>query len=101
MTLEEFMNKYKEHKAGIDNNGEIMKNNLFDDGRGDRVLFPYSRDWEDIDCNAISCLNNVCKKCSVPSLAKIGDDGKCMGFKSKYKENKKTEVDSPLANIEI
>jgi hypothetical protein len=74
---------------------------LMDDGGGDRLYFPYSRDWEDLDCNAETCLNNICKKCTVPSLAKIGEDGKCNGFKSKYKETPKIEINNPLNNIEI
>jgi len=42
--------------------------------------FPYSRDFEDIDCSAVSCVYNNNKKCTVPSLAKIGVDGRCTGF---------------------
>ena len=39
-----------------------------------------SRDWADIDCRAGSCRWNKRHKCSVPSLAEIGDDGRCKGF---------------------
>lgn len=39
-----------------------------------------SRDWEDIDCQAIACGRNKCGKCAVPSLAKIDEEGKCTGF---------------------
>ena len=41
---------------------------------------PVSRDWAEVDCQAISCVYNKSEKCSVPSLAKIGEDGKCKGF---------------------
>ena len=51
--------------------------------------FPlFSRDWPDIDCNAISCANNIMNKCTVPSKAIIGDDGKCTGFILRPKYNK-------------
>lgn len=39
-----------------------------------------SRDYADIDCKAVSCVCNRLRKCSVPSLAKISDDGRCEGF---------------------
>ena len=42
-----------------------------------------SRDWEDLDCSAEACANNCFGKCGVPSLAKIGDAGRCEGFKPK------------------
>lgn len=42
--------------------------------------FPVSRDWEDIDCKATGCLYNVGEKCAVPSICKIGEDGRCTGF---------------------
>ena len=42
-----------------------------------------SRDWEDIDCLATGCMFNRNEKCSVPSLCKIGEDGRCEGFKAK------------------
>ena len=48
--------------------------------------YPYSRDWQDIDCDAIACINNRNKKCSVPFLAIIGEDGICINFK--IRENK-------------
>lgn len=45
--------------------------------------FPVSRDWQDLDCGASQCKWNdkFLKKCKVPSLAVIGDDGRCKGFK--------------------
>ena len=39
-----------------------------------------SRDWLDIDCQAVGCTYNRECKCMVPSLCKIGDDGRCQGF---------------------
>lgn len=42
--------------------------------------YPVSRDWKHIDCRAIGCMWNQDEKCIVPSLCKIGDDGKCKGF---------------------
>lgn len=42
-----------------------------------------SRDWEDLDCRSESCANNRFGKCGVPSLAKIGEDGRCEGFSPK------------------
>lgn len=50
--------------------------------------FPYSREWADIDCSAVSCVNNRNKKCVIPSYAIIDDNGKCTGFKSVYIKNK-------------
>jgi hypothetical protein len=40
-----------------------------------------SRDWDDIDCKSSNCDWNRDGKCLVPSLAKIGEDGRCEGFK--------------------
>jgi hypothetical protein len=58
----------------------MEKNNLMGDSSRDR--FPYlSRDWEDIDCLAKLCQYNISFKCTVPSIAVIGEDGKCKGFK--------------------
>jgi len=57
---------------------------LFDSG-GHK--YPYSRDWIDIDCTAVSCKWNKSNKCSVPSLAIIGEDGRCNGFKTNNKGN--------------
>jgi len=48
--------------------------------------YPVSRDWEEIDCSAVRCVYNLCKKCSVPSLAKIGEDGRCTGFRTQEPE---------------
>jgi hypothetical protein len=42
-----------------------------------------SRDYEDIDCQAEGCLLNKNKKCTVPSVCKIGADGRCAGFVAK------------------
>jgi hypothetical protein len=42
-----------------------------------------SRDYEEIDCQAVGCLYNVGKKCAVPSVCKISDDGRCLGFVAK------------------
>lgn len=42
-----------------------------------------SRDYEEIDCRATGCFFNKELKCSVPSLCKIDDTGKCVGFKAK------------------
>jgi hypothetical protein len=39
-----------------------------------------SRDWEQLDCKSSGCANNVSGCCVVPSLAKIGEDGRCEGF---------------------
>ena len=51
--------------------------------------FPVSRDWEDIDCHAVYCVNNILNcKCSVSSLAKIGEDGQCKGFRDIRLEDK-------------
>ena len=52
--------------------------------------FPHiSRDWPVIDCKAKSCVNCRDEKCSTPSLAVIGDDGTCKGFKTEFKETSK------------
>jgi len=42
--------------------------------------YPVSRDWADIDCRATGCRWNQREKCIVPSICKIGDDGRCKGF---------------------
>lgn len=45
---------------------------------------PVSRDYFlDVPCGAVSCEWNKRKNCSVPSLCKIGDDGKCESYKIK------------------
>ena len=51
----------------------------------DEYRYPTSRDWKEIDCNALSCIYNQDNKCTVPSLAIINKDGKCKGFKVKPK----------------
>lgn len=50
-----------------------------------------SRDWGDIDCRSQSCMHNRFSKCTVPSLAKIGEDGRCEGFKPGLLEVKDEE----------
>lgn len=64
-------------ELGIEMNNEFIKKELLP--KQDHS-YPVSRDWEDIDCNAKACKYNRHMKCSVPSLAKIGEDGKCQGF---------------------
>lgn len=71
---------------------------LFDHG-GDRSRFPYSRDWEDIDCSAVSCQFNNLNKCISPSLAKINSEGRCTGFKSKT-EHKKAST-NPIMDLDV
>lgn len=44
--------------------------------------YPVSRDWEDMDCSAIRCVYNYMKKCTVPSVAGIGEDGRCVSFRT-------------------
>ena len=39
-----------------------------------------SRDWQDMDCKAKACRFNKLGKCITPSIAEIGDDGRCTGF---------------------
>ena len=54
--------------------------------------FPVSRDWEDVDCKAAQCKWNKGSKCITPSIAVIGDDGRCKGFEldlKSYDENKR------------
>ena len=50
--------------------------------KGNHHVFA-SRDYEDIDCQAVGCMFNSQKKCNVPSQCKIGADGKCEGFRPK------------------
>jgi hypothetical protein len=73
--------------------GDVLMKNKFS-LMADRIPgynFPISRDWEDIDCNATTCLWNKNKKCTVPSTAKIGENGRCLGYKCYIEslENKK------------
>ena len=59
---------------------------------GDHNRFPLlSRDWEDIDCGVKACANNRIGKCGVPSLCKIGEDGRCEGFVLCRKSKKEGE----------
>jgi len=48
--------------------------------------YPVSRDWEDMDCSAIRCVYNLMNKCTVPSIASIGEDGRCTGFRTQNQE---------------
>ena len=57
----------------------IMKSQGF---MPDHDGYPVSRDWEDMDCSAIRCVYNNCKKCTVPSIAGIGEDGRCVSFRT-------------------
>ena len=50
-----------------------------------------SRDYEDLDCYAVGFIFNREKKCGVPSIAKIGEDGRFISFKPK--EIKKVDGD--------
>ena len=54
----------------------------------DRYPF-FSRDWQDIDCKSISCQNNRGGKCTIPSKATIGVDGRCEGFSVKLDKTPK------------
>lgn len=50
-------------------------------GKGGHDHHPWiSRDYLDVDCQAVGCMFNREKKCSVPSLYNIGPDGRCTGF---------------------
>lgn len=60
-------------------------------GHGGDWRHPVSRDYQEIDCNASSCMFNKDSKCTTPSLAKIGEDGRCEGFKSSGKIEKACE----------
>jgi hypothetical protein len=66
-------------------------NSLFDHG-GDRSRFPYSREWEDIDCSAVSCQFNGLNKCISPSLAKINAEGKCAGLSQMLNTRKHQQI---------
>ena len=44
--------------------------------------YPVSRDWKDLDCWATGCRFNQHEKCIVPSICKIGADGRCKGFEA-------------------
>ena len=43
---------------------------------------PVSRDWQDLDCKA-QCEWQRGGKCIVPSIARINEEGRCIGFKRK------------------
>jgi len=47
--------------------------------------YPRCRDDINISCGNTFCEWNYSKKCSVPSLCVIGNDGKCEGYKLKDK----------------
>lgn len=55
--------------------------------------FPVSRDWEDLDCKATGCLYNIREKCATPSICKIGEDGRCIGFVVKKVNLKQVDGD--------
>lgn len=42
-----------------------------------------SRDYLDVDCQAVGCLFNRDNKCMVPSKCKIATDGRCEGFQAR------------------
>jgi len=46
---------------------------------------PYSRDWDmpEIKCENRNCSFNYRNCCVMPSVIKIGSDGKCKGFLEK------------------
>jgi hypothetical protein len=77
---------------------KVEEHGLMDHG-GDRSRFPYSREWEDIDCSAVSCQFNGLNKCISPSLAKINAEGKCAGFKSNV-EHKKAST-NPIMDLNV
>lgn len=56
--------------------------------------FPVSRDWADLDCGASGCAFNRVGKCSVPSIAKVGEDGRCVGFTPEHTLHVKDEKDA-------
>jgi hypothetical protein len=39
-----------------------------------------SRDWADIECKNTNCMHQRFDRCTVPSLAKINEEGRCTGF---------------------
>jgi len=51
-----------------------------------------SRDWDDLDCKSDSCAWNRIGKCTVPSVAKIGENGRCEGFTPKNTLKTKEEL---------
>lgn len=53
-----------------------------------------SRDWRDIDCTASACASNRLGKCGIPSIAEIGDDGRCKGFQPRGCLKIKNEVNA-------
>jgi hypothetical protein len=50
-----------------------------------RYMPPISRDFEldNFQCLATKCICNRESKCIAPSVAKIGEDGRCVNFKEK------------------
>jgi hypothetical protein len=71
---------------------EDMVHGLMDYGRRP-YGFPVSRDWEDVDCQAVGCRFNQNKKCITPSICKIGEDGRCISFQAKPMEVSKPDGD--------
>ena len=49
-----------------------------------------SRDWEEFDCKS-QCAWQKDGHCTVPSLAKIGEDGRCEGYRPLYTLKPKDE----------
>lgn len=80
---------------------EDMKNNFATPERAPIVAkgfmdhgdscFPSCRDWSipDIECSVESCVANYNSKCTMPSLIKIGANGKCGGCKKRKSGKKK------------
>lgn len=67
--------------------------NVFDEYLEERRLMPkenphghhdwVSRDYARLDCGATGCWFNDNGQCAVPSLCKIGEDGRCVSFTPK------------------
>ncbi|MFA5766585.1 MAG: hypothetical protein WC919_01510 [Candidatus Paceibacterota bacterium] len=51
--------------------------------------YPVSRDWQDIECKAMSCVYNFSGICTVPSLCEISEEGRCKGFKANTTQERK------------
>jgi len=91
-TLEQMRERKWEEKAAILRIDEMHVCNFMPHHTGYPNL---SRDWEDIDCKAKSCVHNFFDKCQVSSKAVIDDEGHCKGFKAKVMEPAK-DKDSML-----
>jgi hypothetical protein len=95
-----------DHKTFVGPDGYIVppiaKHGLMPHNDG----FPWlSRDWKEIDCSAKACKNYGNGRCLIPSVAEIGDDGRCKGFTPSIsvpiKKEKQEEIINPIANLEI